>query len=262
MGHGDAIAMARYAPLLRDLGYDVRMEVGEPLVGLFTRSFPGIQVMPKAVDYPSAMGIPVFDYHIPMLSLPAMMKTDIDTVPWQGPYLTPDPNEVGRYRAIPGPRSGPRIGLCWSSGVRTEGLWIKEYGKRKSMHFRELLPLIKSNAANFISLQVGPEREQHCDFIADPLPDTPDWDDTAALVASLDLVITVDTSVAHLAGALGKPVWVMMHTEGSWHWMTERLDSPWYPTARLFRQKEIHQWADVVAEVGQALRVWLLERRS
>ncbi len=93
----------------------------------------------------------------------------------------------------------------------------------------------------------------------DLLPPTPTWDETAALIETLDLVITVDTSVAHLAGAMGKPVWVMMHTEGSWHWMAERLGaswnerSPWYPTARLFRQKKPHQWAGVLADVSKAL---------
>jgi ADP-heptose:LPS heptosyltransferase len=89
--------------------------------------------------------------------------------------------------------------------------------------------------------------------VLDLFKDDPTWDDTAAIVQNLDLVITVDTSIAHLAGALGKPTWVMMHTEGSWHWMTKRLDSPWYPTARLFRQDRPHQWNGVVAQVASEL---------
>ena len=89
----------------------------------------------------------------------------------------------------------------------------------------------------------------------DLLPEKPSWDDTAALIECLDMVVTVDTSVAHLAGAMGKPVLLMMHTEGSWHWMTKRLDSPWYPTARLYRQKAVHQWSDVMQPIAAELAV-------
>lgn len=271
MGHGDVIAMARYVPLLLERGYDVRVEVMDSMVGLLQRSFPEAKVMPKAVDYPGAMGIPLFDYHLPMLSLPAVFGTDVDTVPWHGPYLKPDPELVGQYRAKL-PANKRKIGLCWSSGLRQEGLWISEYGRRKSMKFETLWPVVEActlpmvetgNGAMkhtrlmldhyFVSLQVGPERQERRDPVVDLLPAKPSWDDTAALVECLDLVVTVDTSVAHLAGALGKPVLLLMHTEGSWHWMTKRLDSPWYPSAKLYRQSVPHQWSEVIAAVSADL---------
>ncbi len=271
MGHGDIIAMARYIPLLIERGYDVRLEVMEPMIELLQRSFPQCRVLPRAVDYPGAMGIPDFDYHIPMLSLPAMFKTDIDSVPWSGPYLKPNPDLVAQYRSKL-PERQRKIGLCWSSGIRTDGLWISEYGRRKSMHFDQLRRVIhwdkafhqnnemvrthlgpQPTADCFVSLQVGPERKQNDGSVLDLLPEKPSWDDTAALVECLDMVITVDTSVAHLAGAMGKPVMLLMHTEGSWHWMTKRLDSPWYPSARLYRQRAIHQWGDVVEAVAAEL---------
>lgn len=261
MGHGDVLAMARYISLLIERGYDVRLEVMESMVGLLQRSFPGATVMPKAADYPGAMGLPPFDYHLPMLSLPAVFKTDIDTVPWSGPYLKADPALARQYDARIGGVTEAgfkvgrrRVGLCWSSGIRQDGLWISEYGRRKSMTFEQLRPMFSNCQDNvFVSLQVGPEREQLHDPVRDLLPRKPDWDDTAALIECLDVVVTVDTAVAHLAGALGKPVLLMMHTEGSWHWMTKRADSPWYPTARIFR-KDGADWRSVIDRIALALR--------
>lgn len=252
MGHGDTIAMARYIAEFIAQGYDVRVEVNDSMVGLLQRSFPEAKVMAKAVDYPGALGIPAFDYHIPMLSLPFLFKTDIDTVPWYGPYLKPDQAKVERYRGLL-PKSGRRVGVCWSSGIRNEGLWLSQYGRRKSMHFSMLRPLIESFPKDhFINLQVGPERKDLTTPVIDVLPDKPDWDETAALIEALDAVVTVDTSVAHLAGALGKPVYLAMHGEGSWHFMTERLDSPWYPSARLFRKTK--GWHGVIDKMVLALR--------
>lgn len=250
MGQGDAIAMARYVPILAERGYDVSLEVSDSLVGLLRRSFSGVNVLPKAVDYPSGLGLPLFDYHLPMLSFPAVFETDIDTVPWSGAYLKADPELARRYDKML-PKFHRKIGLCWSSGIRTEGLWLNEYGKRKSVTFEKLAPVFNQCRGNvFVAIQVGPERQECHSPVLDLLSTKPTWDDTAALIKNLDLVITVDTSVAHMAGALGKPVWLMMHTEGSWHWMTKRLDSPWYPTARLYRQKKPHEWGEVIRDIA------------
>ncbi len=253
MGLGDTIAMARYAPILAAQGHDVRMEINDGLVELFKRSFPTVKVQAKALDYPGSLGITLFDYHCPMLSLPAVMKTEVGTIPWGGAYLKADPE----LKVLVPSGEGKNIGVCWSSGIRDTGVWLAEYGRRKSMHFRDLSRLF-AGRNNFFSLQVGPEREQNT-LIHDVLSEKPTWDETAALISNLDLVITVDTSVAHLAGAMGKPVWLMMHTEGSWHWMAERLGaswnekSPWYPSVRIFRQKEPHQWGEVIESVTEAL---------
>lgn len=250
MGFGDTIALARYVGILAKRGYDVRLEVRDSLVDLMKRSFPTVTIVPKAVDYPAALGIPVFDYHVPMLSLPAIFGTDIDTVPWDGPYLEAQPLLAAEYRERV-PKGA--IGLCWSSGIR-DGIWIGEYGRRKSLSIAEVGPLLRTDLP-FVSLQVGPERAQIARRnSSDLLPSSPTWADTAALIDCLDLVITADTAVAHLAGAMGKRVWVMMHTEGSWHWMTDRVDSPWYPSATLYRQERPHDWAPVIERIARDLR--------
>lgn len=269
MGNGDAIAMARYLDLLLDHGHDVRLETMDSMVGLMQRSFPRVKVMPRALDYPGAVGVAPFDVHIPTLSLPHLFGTTIDTVPWRGPYLKADPALVDQYASMlvkyayqmPGGRT--RVGFCWSSGIRTDGLWISRYGRRKSMHFDDLGPLFMelSNRADLVSLQIGPERvQQDPSYMFDPLPAKPSWDDTAALVANLDVVVTVDTAVAHLAGAMGKPTFLMMQRDGAtWHFMCERPDapwneaSPWYPSVRIFRQTSDGDWRDVVERVGGAL---------
>lgn len=264
MGHGDTIAMVRYLDHLVDLGHDVRLEVNETMVDLLRMSFPKVTVMPKAIDYPSALGVPPFDRHLPMLSLPHIFKTEVDSIPWSGPYIKPIFETALMYdkrltRASKG-NGGLRVGVCWSSGIRDDGLWIAEYGRRKSMHFSELGPILKLKG-DFVSLQVGPERLQADDSVIDLLPEKPTWHDTAALIENLDLVITVDTAVAHLAGAMGKPTWVIMQNDGaSWHFMCERPGaawnerSPWYPLARIFRQKRCGDWTNPIAAAGAELK--------
>ncbi len=271
-GGGDNLAMARYLPILRDMGYEVRYEALESMVGLMRSSFPDIEVIPRAVDYPGSIGIDVFDYHSPIGSVPAVLGTDIDTVPQNVPYLKPDPEMVEHYARLLRSSYGEgrkRVGLCWSSGIRP-GVWMKEYGLRKSMHFDTLAPLRETNRAwptLFVSLQVGPERAQNDEaFVADVLPEKPTWEETAALVANLDLVIAVDTATAHLAGAMGKEVWVMCQKDAaSWHFLCWREGavwnerSPWYPTARIFRQHTFdqpHQWDDVVGDITKELKRW------
>lgn len=269
-GAGDNLCCARYLKMLVDDGYDVRYEAYPDMVPLIQRSFPAVKVIPQAIDYPGAIGIEQFDYHQPIGGLPNVYETDIDTVPWHGPYLLPDPTLVEKYRAMLS--AGQRkIGLCWSAGIRP-GLWLAKYGKGKSMHFDALEPLFKPGCSDdellrlphFVSLQVGPERaENGSSYVEDILPEYPSWDDTAALVANLDLVITVDTAVMHLAGAMGKPTWVMAQKDGaSWHLMCERpgaswnTASPWYPSIRVFRQHQFNRpghWRDVVGDVAGAL---------
>lgn len=255
MGNGDAIAMARYLPLLVGLGHDVTLETMDSMVTLFQRSFPQVKVVPRAIDYPGAIGIEPFDKHVTTLSLPYIFETDIDTVPWDGPYLKPD-----RKAKVNLPLDSCRnIGLCWSSGIRTDGLWISRYGKAKSMAFSDLGPIFNVRD-RFVSLQVGPERAQNDGTAVDVLSKKPSWDETAALVDSLDLVITVDTAVAHLAGALGRPTILLMQKDGAtWHFMAERPGavwndrSPWYPSMKIIRQKQPGNWADVVQRAALEL---------
>lgn len=261
MGNGDAIAMARYLDLLVAIGHDVVLETMDSMVSLFARSFPQVRVIPKAVDYPGAIGIPPFDRHVTTLSLPYLFGTTVKTVPCPSRYLKPNPELVDAYSKRL-PAHSKRIGLCWSSGIRTDGLWISRYGKMKSMAFDDLKPLLGMKNACFVSLQVGPERAEHKNRVIDLLPEKPDWDHTAALIDSLDLVITVDTAVAHMAGALGKPVFLMMQKDGStWHFMCERPGaawnerSPWYLSMKIFRQREKGIWTGVVDRIVQEMMI-------
>jgi tetratricopeptide (TPR) repeat protein len=259
-GSGDNLCLVRYLPLLRDMGLEVCYETMPDLVDLVKFSMPGIEVIPRSPIYPDFLG-KTFDYHIPIGDLQRAFGTTVDTVPWNGPYLQADPN-----RAETTPFGyGRRVGVCWSSGIRlNDSAWLAEYGCRKSMHFETLRPAIRENKGKFVSLQVGPERVQSSGIVAHVLPQKPTWADTAALVERLDLVITVDTAVAHLAGAMGKPVWVMCQRDAcSWHFMCWRPGAswnernPWYPTARVFRQHEFnrpHFWDDVVSDISSALR--------
>ena len=247
MGFGDVICMARYVPKLIEMGHDVRFEVDPHLVDLFKDSFSGVKVQPFALDYPGALGLAEFDEHVTTMAFPNVFGTRIDTVPWDGPYIKADPERS--IITFTGDRF--KVGLCWSAGIRP-GLWYSEYGRRKSMRFADLAPLLSIDAS-FIALQAGPERLENS-ILPGIQEEKPDWADTAALIANLDLVITVDTAVAHLTGAMGKPTWLMMHTQGSWHWMRDRLDSPWYPSVRIFRQEKPHEWRPVVDAVAEALR--------
>ena len=271
MGDGDAIAMARFVPILVKQGYDVRLEINDAMVELMKRSFPQVSVHRRALDYPGAIGIPDFDYHVPMLSFPYLFDLGMDNIPAEMPYIKADKEKGAYYRQIDTARGGKRIGICWSSGIRLYDFWLSEYGRRKSMHLDKLSAFLRhaSKKHDLFSLQVGPEREQakdYCGVLFDVLPKKPDWDDTAALIDTLDLVITVDTSVAHLAGAMGKPTWIMSQRDGcSWHWMCYRPGaswnekSSWYPTVRVFRQHEFNQpnyWEDVISDITKELGRW------
>jgi hypothetical protein len=259
-GMGDNLAFVRFLPAFIEKGFDVRYECHPEMLDLIRRSFPDVDVFPRAPDFPGAIGVKPFDYHLPLGSMAHVLGMDIDTIPNEVPYLKPDPLLVNFYR-IDSYR-GRRIGLCWSSGIREYGIWIAEYGRRKSMHFDTIAPNRTAiEMDTFVSLQVGPERAQHRGRIIDILPEKPSWDDTAALIANLDIVVTVDTAVAHLAGAMGKPCWVMMQQDGaSWHFMSERPDfpwnerSPWYPSVRIFRQSKPGDWSGVVERVADELR--------
>jgi hypothetical protein len=258
-GHGDNISMFRYFPLLKEMGLKVNYECDPTLISLTARCFPDVTVIPRTKDYPGVVGMKECDCHIPIGDLIHAFGTDIDTIPWNGPYLWADPALVAKF-AERLPRSGRKIGLCWSSGIRRNiSIHMEKYGKSKSMLGSDIAPLINGHD-NFISLQVGDGRAERDHRVLDVLDSEPDWDATAALIANLDLVITVDTGVAHLAGAMGVPTWVVMQKDGaSWHFMCERPGaswnqaSPWYPSIRVFRQKIPGQWAEAVEDVVRAL---------
>lgn len=265
-GAGDNIAMLRYLPLLREMGHKVRYECRDELLELARFSLPGVEVVPMAKDYPGSLGLRDFDLHCPVGELPHAFGTEVDTVPWSGPYLSADPGWAERFAEHKG-----KIGLAWSSGIRPEGIWLKRYGELKSLKFRDVGRLLwqgdgwtKRAWERMVSLQVGSGREENDKLLlADVLSESPTWAETAGLLANLDLVITPDTGLAHLAGAMGKRTILLMHCHNSgWHFMCERPGafwnerSPWYPSVTVVRQRESGRWDDVVDRALGMVELW------
>jgi hypothetical protein len=203
--------------------------------------------------------LPAFDFHCPLTSLPLPFGTTLDNIPSSTPYLSV-PEGARDWRDWLGPSTLPRIGVVWSGNPNH----LNDHNR--SMPLQLLGPLFDS-AAQFISLQKearasDQEILRKRGDVLDAGAEFESFADTAALVAQLDLVISVDTSVAHLAGSLGKPVWILLPHVADWRWLTERADSPWYPTARLFRQGAARQWEPVVAELRESLQAFVSEAGS
>ncbi len=250
-GFGDTLQFVRFTSRLAAAGARVVLRVQDPLLPLL-RGVPG-----AAEVIGETAPLPAFDFHIPLLSLPHALKLRAADLPTPGPYLHADPTLVAQWDDLFDARGSaatsrrPRIGIAWS-GSRTH-----RNDRNRSMTLAQLEPLLAADAA-FVVLQPD-VREADRAALADHdargvLRDVSarlgSFADTAALIARLDLVIAVDTAIAHLAGALGKPVWIALPFLPDWRWLLERDDSPWYAGARLFRQTRRGDWSDVV----QALR--------
>ena len=245
-GFGDTIQFCRYALMLQAMGARVTLAVQDPLVRLLRRLHPAIDVTGQSFTPPWA------DYHSPLMSLPMALGTTLDTIPEPDGYLRADEDRTRAWRARLDALQGLKVGLVWAGGS------LSECDRRRSVTLAALAPLADVPGVSWVSLQKGPPaREASAPppgmTLLDPSGELGDFDDTAALVAALDLVIAVDTAVAHLAGALGIPVWILNRFDTCWRWMEDRTDSPWYRTARLFRQRDAGQWGPVIAEVRRAL---------
>jgi tetratricopeptide (TPR) repeat protein len=252
-GLGDTIQFCRYAPHVEARGARVVLEVHEPLRALMGTLAGVAQIVSRGEPLPD------FDLHCPLLSLPLAFGTRLATIPAQTPYLRASPQAVMDWNARLGPRQRPRIGLAWSGRPEHDN------DRNRSMKLSTLLSPLAGCDATYVSLQ----REVRADDApvlqgrGDILhfgEELKSYADTAALVANLDLVISVDTSVAHLAGALAKPVWILLPYIPDWRWLLDRDDSPWYPTARLFRQDATRKWDNVMARVHAALDTCLRRR--
>ena len=258
-GAGDTIQFARYVPMLAARGARVILSVTDPVLPLLA-GMPGVaQCVSK-----SARLLPAYDLHCPITSLPLAFETRLDTIPSGLGYL-PQPQEARRqiWEARLSERLGngrkPRVGLVWSGNPNHVG------DRNRSMPLRMLSGLLGADAS-FISLQKNPKPED-ADIleqagIIDLTAQLTDFAETAALVNRLDLVITVDTSVAHLAGALGRPTWILLPYLPDWRWLLDRDDSPWYPTVRLFRQDATRDYGSVVARVRSELDVMISAKKS
>jgi tetratricopeptide (TPR) repeat protein len=238
-GFGDALQFVRYVPGVAARGGRVALEVPEPLVRLVRTVAGASQVVARGDP------LPAFDCHCPLLSLPRVFKTNLATIPNAVPYLSaPALGSAGWAEQIP-TTPGLKVGVVWAG--TTVG----------AIDLRLLQPLWEVDGVSWFSLQVG-ERAGDISLlggvkIADLSPWLTDFAETAAAVCRLDLVISVDTAVAHLAGALGRPTWLLLRDPPEWRWLLEREDSPWYPTARLFRQRKEGDWPEVAREVAAAL---------
>ena len=248
-GFGDTLQFCRYVPMLAASGFQVVLEVPSPLVRLMASLAGGARVVPRG------MSLPPVDLQCPMLSLPLGFGTLLETIPGTVPYLAADPAATETWRRrLAG--EGLTVGLAWAGNPRTALPELAAIDRRRSMAPAALAPLLACPGVRFVSLQKhGPSAPAEFGLV-DPMAAMTDFADTAALVAALDLVISVDTSIVHLAGALGRPVWLLNRFDGCWRWLDGRDDSPWYPTLRQFRQSRPGDWAGVVARVRRALAAW------
>ena len=244
-GLGDSLLFARYAALAARRCRTLIVECQKPLVRLFGSLEGPAKVVPW--DEP----LPAFDAHLPFMSLPGIFGTTPETAPWSGPYLQAPPQKSRDWSVlrVPGLR---QVGIVWSGQVGQGD------NRKRSLTLNALAPLAAVDGIRFISLQKDePARElakppagMH---IIDCGPQLTDFADTAAAIANLDLVISVDTSVANLAGAMGIPVWVLVRRDPDWRWLGEPGKTPWYPTARVFRQEQEGAWEPVVQRVAAEL---------
>ena len=245
-GLGDFIHFSRYIPMLFDKGAQVVLETPEALKSLASSLHPDLEIVESGCDYPDA------EVFCPIMSLPHAFSTTVDTIPG-APYLFANTEKGEQWRTRLGRGAAKKIGLVWS------GNKAHKNDHNRSTDLRTLEPLfslpfewhslqkeLRSGDAEF--LEQYPSVQQHQDQLSS-------FDDTAALIDALDLVITVDTSVAHLAGALGKPVWIMLPKVPDYRWMLDRNDTPWYPSARLFRQTTSGDWSDVVWTIAKSLQL-------
>ena len=237
-GLGDAIQWVRYVPLLRKKASYLIVECESPLLPLF-RAVDGFDELlaleREAANFPDVVGIESTE-------LPYVFRTTLDSIPNEVPYL--------HFSQAPKKSYSPQVGVCWQGGT---------YDPRRSIPLRELAPVFELQNVELFQLQRGPARNQMEEFpllFVNAADNSPSLLDTAALVQQMDLIITVDTMVAHLAGALGRPVWTLLHSEPDWRWFQNRTDSPWYPTMRLFRQAAPSDWKTVIKEVRAALLTW------
>lgn len=242
-GLGDTLQYVRYVPLLAERGAHVVLRV-QPRLGRLLAKMPGADKVITSFDEP-----PEFDLLCPLMSLPHAFRTTIEDVPAAVPYLRTPPEFQLLWQALLGARTRPRVGIAWSG---------RQHLPYRSMPLEVLAPLLRRADMEFHSLQMEmPEMDR--DWLAanpvliDHSAEQKDFADAAGLVAQMDLVVTIDTSLAHLAGALALPVWIMLPFSADCRWLLDRVDTPWYPTARLFRQPRDRDWQSVVDSVVQAL---------
>ncbi|HEV3136922.1 MAG TPA: tetratricopeptide repeat protein [Pirellulales bacterium] len=247
-GLGDTLQFVRHADAVKSRGATVLVECQAPLLKILARC-PGIDRLIAA-----GSPLPSFDVQAPLLSLPGIMKLSLNDM-FSGPYLFADPALVESWRAVLAGYSGFRVGICWQGNPKFL------FDRQRSFSVRRFAPLAKIDGVRLVNLQKGAGAEQIADNEGLEIIDlgtnldegAGPFMDTAAVMTNLDLVVTSDTAVAHLAGALGVPVWVAIGVNSDWRWLADRDDSPWYPSMRLFRQGRPDDWDEVFLRIEQEL---------
>jgi hypothetical protein len=244
-GLGDTIQFVRYARLAQEQGATVVVECQRPLVRLLARC-PGIDHLVAHGD-----ALPAHDVEVPLLSLPYCFRTRLETIPAKVPYLWTDPGLVEQWRQELAAVIGLKIGINWQGS--------KGDNDPRSIPLTAFAPLAAVPGVRLFSLQKGPA-SRHLTDVAGHWPVTDlsgrldDFMDTAAVMVNLDLIVTSDTSVPHVAGALGVPVWILLPKAHCWRWLVNREDTPWYPTMRLFRQERPGDWGPVFQRIAEAVQ--------
>ena len=246
-GLGDTIQFLRYVPIVRALGADVVLELQPELLRLAAPLVrPGIRIVPRG------NALPHFDVHCPLLSIPGVLACDMATIPPPGGELAAPPELAGSWKARLGEGGELRVGLVWAGNP--------QHGNDHHRSFRPLAfgPLLEVPGVRFYSMQKNRREGDDADLarlgrVEDIAPQLGDFADTAAALSALDLLVAADTSIVHLAGALGRPVWTMVPFSPDWRWLLGREDTPWYPSMRLFRQPAQRDWRSVMARVAAEL---------
>jgi len=251
-GLGDTIQFARYVPPLVAQGAKVVLEVQKPLLSLLAGPMSAWE---QVCLIAQGQALPAFDCYCPLMSLPLVFKTDLGHVPAPLP-IQADAARIEKWQALLGERSRPRVGIVW----RGNAAHVDDH--RRSMRLQDLLPML-SDEIEWVSLHKDLRPQDEALLAQQPGVrhfggQQEDFTDAAAMLKLVDLVVTVDTSMAHLAGSMGVPVWVLLAFNADWRWLLERNDSPWYPSARLLRQRASGDWPELIERVGQALRSTLL----
>jgi hypothetical protein len=248
-GFGDTIQFCRYVPLVAACGARVILAVQKPLHELMSTLTGAAQIVFTGEP------LPHFDIHCPLASLPLAVGTRLESIPSTTPYLHAPAHALQHWKTRLEPRDRLRIGICWAGNPNHKS------DVSRSIGLSPLLPLLTNTDVQFFSLQKDLRagdaeilrNNRHITHLGQEIET---FSDTAAIISSMDLVISIDTSVVHLAGSLGKPIWILLQFVPDWRWLLDREDSPWYPTARLFRQNETRSWDGVISRVHAAMQVF------
>lgn len=255
-GMGDNLQFVRYLPLLRQRYPDAKIYFWclPPLYRLFQSCAAawGVEALPPTVPG----GLPPIDVQIALLSLPWRMGTTLESIPANVPYIAPSPELSEKWSARLTQLPGKKVGVVWASGE------IYAFHKFRTVRLKQLEPLLAVGGISWVSLQKGNGASQIVSEglsgkILDLMDEVEDFADTAAIIANLDLVVSVDTSVPHLAGAMGVPVWLLDRFDTDWRWLLDRADSPWYPSMRIFRQTSFGDWNSVMPRAAESLARWV-----